>query len=187
MPVRGKPTYWRTTLEPNCLPASVSYVQLLLVSQIPCWARTPSWLAPSPLHQSVARTVPNSTAARLVWCWVSESYIPELYHCLFVQIWIIQKICFHATSPVSAYNCLCSLLQTKMVQHIRKKHPEFAQLANTIHTPLTTAVISSAPAVISADGTTAEAVVVRQTLWELCSHGGAIPRAYAGSQYINNK
>lgn len=50
-----------------------------------------------------------------------------------------------------------------MVQHIRKKHPEFAPLANTIHTPLTTAVISSTPAVISADGTTAEAVVVRKT------------------------
>lgn len=49
-----------------------------------------------------------------------------------------------------------------MVQHIRKKHPEFAQLANTIQAPLTTAVISSAPAVISADGTTAEAVVVRK-------------------------
>lgn len=49
-----------------------------------------------------------------------------------------------------------------MVQHIRKKHPEFAPLANTIHTPLTTAVISSTPAVISADGTTAEAVVVRK-------------------------
>lgn len=54
------------------------------------------------------------------------------------------------------------VFQTKMVQHIRKKHPEFAQLANTIQTPLTTAVISSAPAVISADGATAEAVVVRK-------------------------
>lgn len=52
--------------------------------------------------------------------------------------------------------------QTKMVQHIRKKHPEFAQLATTIQTPLTTTVISSAPAVISADGTTAETVVVRK-------------------------
>ncbi|MEQ2182864.1 PR domain zinc finger protein 10 [Goodea atripinnis] len=51
-----------------------------------------------------------------------------------------------------------------MVQHIRKKHPEFAQLANTIQTPLTTAVISSAPAVISADGTTAEAVVTTDLL-----------------------
>lgn len=51
-----------------------------------------------------------------------------------------------------------------MVQHIRKKHPEFAQLANAIHTPLTTAVISSTPAVISTDGTTAEAVVVRKLL-----------------------
>lgn len=55
---------------------------------------------------------------------------------------------------------LVSLFQTKMVQHIRKKHPNFAPLTNT---PLTTAVISSAPAVISADGTTAEAVVVRKT------------------------
>lgn len=53
--------------------------------------------------------------------------------------------------------------QTKMVQHIRKKHPEFAQLANTIQAPLTTAVISSAPAVISADGATTEAVVVRKS------------------------
>lgn len=58
--------------------------------------------------------------------------------------------------------------QTKMVQHIRKKHPEFAQLANTIQTPLTTAVISSAPAVISADGTTAEAVVVRKSYKHIC-------------------
>lgn len=55
---------------------------------------------------------------------------------------------------------LVSLFQTKMVQHIKKKHPSFAALTNT---PLTTAVISSAPAVISADGTTAEAVVVRKT------------------------
>lgn len=47
-----------------------------------------------------------------------------------------------------------------MVQHIRKKHPEFAQLANTIQAPLATAVISSTPAVISTDGATAEAVVV---------------------------
>lgn len=53
-----------------------------------------------------------------------------------------------------------------MVQHIRKKHPEFAQLANTIQTPLTAAVISSAPAVISADGATAEAVVVRRRRWK---------------------
>lgn len=52
-------------------------------------------------------------------------------------------------------------LQTKMVQHIRKKHPEFAQLPNTIHTPLTTAVISSTPAVLTTDNTTGETVVVR--------------------------
>lgn len=52
-------------------------------------------------------------------------------------------------------------LQTKMVQHIRKKHPEFAQLPNTIHAPLTTAVISSTPAVLTTDSTTGETVVVR--------------------------
>lgn len=64
---------------------------------------------------------------------------------------------------------LCVLIsQTKMVQHIRKKHPEFAQLANTIQTPLTTAVISSAPAVINADGTTAETVVVRESYKYTC-------------------
>lgn len=51
-----------------------------------------------------------------------------------------------------------------MVQHIRKKHPELAQLANTIQAPLTAAVISSTPAVINADGTPAEAVVVRKTI-----------------------
>ena len=53
------------------------------------------------------------------------------------------------------------VLQTKMVQHIRKKHPEFAQMANSIQAPMATAVISSTPAVITTDSTTAEAVVVR--------------------------
>lgn len=48
-----------------------------------------------------------------------------------------------------------------MVQHIRKKHPEFAQLANSIQAPLATTVINSTPAVIATDGTTTEAVVVR--------------------------
>lgn len=93
----------------------------------------------------------------------------KLYACLFAHMWTIRNICFHATAPVSACNCLYSLLQTKMVQHIRKKHPEFAQLANSIHTPLTTAVISSAPAVINADGTTTEAVVVRKTTRVMCT------------------
>uniref|UniRef100_A0A8C4DHF2 PR domain zinc finger protein 10 n=1 Tax=Dicentrarchus labrax TaxID=13489 RepID=A0A8C4DHF2_DICLA len=70
-----------------------------------------------------------------------------------------------ATSPVCCPHCAKQYSsKTKMVQHIRKKHPEFAQLANTIQTPLTTAVISSAPAVISADGTTAEAVVTTDLL-----------------------
>ncbi|XP_034722244.1 PR domain zinc finger protein 10 isoform X1 [Etheostoma cragini] len=70
-----------------------------------------------------------------------------------------------ATAPVCCPHCAKQYSsKTKMVQHIRKKHPEFAQLANTIQTPLTAAVISSAPAVISADGTTAEAVVTTDLL-----------------------
>ncbi|XP_039645461.1 PR domain zinc finger protein 10 [Perca fluviatilis] len=70
-----------------------------------------------------------------------------------------------ATAPVCCPHCAKQYSsKTKMVQHIRKKHPEFAQLANTIQAPLTTAVISSAPTVISADGTTAEAVVTTDLL-----------------------
>lgn len=65
-----------------------------------------------------------------------------------------------ATAPVCCLHCAKQYSsKTKMVQHIRKKHQEFSQLANTIQAPLTTAIISSAPAVISVDGTTAEAVV----------------------------
>lgn len=55
---------------------------------------------------------------------------------------------------------ILSCVQTKMVQHIRKKHPEFAQLANTVQAPLATAVINSTPAVIATDSTATEAVVV---------------------------
>ncbi|XP_071352846.1 PR domain zinc finger protein 10 isoform X2 [Trachinotus anak] len=70
-----------------------------------------------------------------------------------------------ATAPVCCPHCAKQYSsKTKMVQHIRKKHPEFAQLANTIQAPLTAAVISSAPAVISADGTAAEAVVTTDLL-----------------------
>uniref|UniRef100_A0A1A8GA42 PR domain zinc finger protein 10 n=1 Tax=Nothobranchius korthausae TaxID=1143690 RepID=A0A1A8GA42_9TELE len=70
-----------------------------------------------------------------------------------------------ATAPVCCPHCAKQYSsKTKMVQHIRKKHPEFAQLANSIQTPLTTAVISSAPAVINADGATAEAVVTTDLL-----------------------
>ncbi|KAM7412701.1 hypothetical protein PAMA_020195 [Pampus argenteus] len=70
-----------------------------------------------------------------------------------------------ATAPVCCPHCAKQYSsKTKMVQHIRKKHPEFAQHANTIQAPLTAAVISSAPAVISADGTTAEAVVTTDLL-----------------------
>ncbi|XP_061733838.1 PR domain zinc finger protein 10 [Nerophis ophidion] len=70
-----------------------------------------------------------------------------------------------AYAPVCCPHCAKQYSsKTKMVQHIRKKHPEFAQLANTIQAPLATAVISSAPAVLSADGTTAEAVVTTDLL-----------------------
>ncbi|XP_029302634.1 PR domain zinc finger protein 10 isoform X3 [Cottoperca gobio] len=70
-----------------------------------------------------------------------------------------------ATAPVCCPHCAKQYSsKTKMVQHIRKKHPEFAQLTNTIQAPLTTAVISSAPAVISADGSAAEAVVTTDLL-----------------------
>lgn len=56
------------------------------------------------------------------------------------------------------------LFQTKMVQHIRKKHPEYAQLPNTLHPPLTTAVISATPAVLTTDSATGETVVVSVSL-----------------------
>ncbi|XP_033953548.1 PR domain zinc finger protein 10 isoform X1 [Pseudochaenichthys georgianus] len=70
-----------------------------------------------------------------------------------------------ATAPVCCPHCAKQYSsKTKMVQHIRKKHPEFAQIANSIQAPLTTAVISSTPAVISADGTTAEAIVTTDLL-----------------------
>ncbi|XP_075377492.1 PR domain zinc finger protein 10 isoform X4 [Mycteria americana] len=67
-----------------------------------------------------------------------------------------------ATPPVCCPHCSKQYSsKTKMVQHIRKKHPEFAQLPNTIHAPLATAVISSTPAVLTTDSTTGETVVVR--------------------------
>lgn len=70
-----------------------------------------------------------------------------------------------ATAPVCCPHCAKQYSsKTKMVQHIRKKHPEFAQLTNTIQTPLTTSVISGTPAVISTDGSTAETVVTTDLL-----------------------
>uniref|UniRef100_A0A3B3B496 PR domain zinc finger protein 10 n=1 Tax=Oryzias melastigma TaxID=30732 RepID=A0A3B3B496_ORYME len=66
-----------------------------------------------------------------------------------------------ATSPVCCPHCAKQYSsKTKMVQHIRKKHPELAQLGSS----MTAAVISSAPAVINADGATAEAVVTTDLL-----------------------
>ncbi|MEJ1283684.1 PR domain containing 10 [Cricetulus griseus] len=70
-----------------------------------------------------------------------------------------------ATPPVCCPHCSKQYSsKTKMVQHIRKKHPEFAQLPNTIHTPLTTAVISATPAVLTTDSATGETVVTTDLL-----------------------
>lgn len=70
-----------------------------------------------------------------------------------------------ATPPVCCPHCSKQYSsKTKMVQHIRKKHPEFAQLPNTIHTPLAAAVISSTPAVLTTDSTTGETVVTTDLL-----------------------
>ncbi|NXU84350.1 PRD10 protein, partial [Xiphorhynchus elegans] len=70
-----------------------------------------------------------------------------------------------ATPPVCCPHCSKQYSsKTKMVQHIRKKHPEFAQLPNTIHAPLATAVISSTPAVLATDSSTGETVVTTDLL-----------------------
>lgn len=70
-----------------------------------------------------------------------------------------------ATPPVCCPHCSKQYSsKTKMVQHIRKKHPEFAQLPNTIHAPLATAVISSTPAVLTTDSSTGETVVTTDLL-----------------------
>ncbi|KAM6312498.1 PR domain zinc finger protein 10 isoform 4-T5 [Podargus strigoides] len=70
-----------------------------------------------------------------------------------------------ATPPVCCPHCSKQYSsKTKMVQHIRKKHPEFAQLPNTMHAPLATAVISSTPAVLTTDSTTGETVVTTDLL-----------------------
>lgn len=70
-----------------------------------------------------------------------------------------------ATPPVCCPHCSKQYSsKTKMVQHIRKKHPEYAQLPSTLHTPLTTAVISTAPAVLTTDSATGETVVTTDLL-----------------------
>ncbi|XP_061105744.1 PR domain zinc finger protein 10-like isoform X3 [Conger conger] len=89
-----------------------------------------------------------------------------------------------ATAPVCCPHCAKQYSsKTKMVQHIRKKHPEFAQLANSIQAPLATAVISSAPAVITADGTAAEAVVTTDLLTQAMTElSQTLTTDYRGAQ-----
>ncbi|XP_073513559.1 PR domain zinc finger protein 10 isoform X2 [Phyllobates terribilis] len=66
-----------------------------------------------------------------------------------------------ATPPVCCPHCAKQYSsKTKMVQHIRKKHPEFALLPISAQTTM----ISSAPTVLAADGTSGETVVTTDLL-----------------------
>ncbi|XP_051953439.1 PR domain zinc finger protein 10-like [Xyrauchen texanus] len=70
-----------------------------------------------------------------------------------------------ATAPVCCPHCAKQYSsKTKMVQHIRKKHPEYQYNSSSIQAPLAATVISSTPAVITTDGTAAEAVVMTDLL-----------------------
>lgn len=71
-----------------------------------------------------------------------------------------------ATAPVCCPHCAKQYSsKTKMVQHIRKKHPEYPyNSSSSIPAPLATTVINSTPAVITTDGNTAEAVVTTDLL-----------------------
>ncbi|XP_043121020.1 PR domain zinc finger protein 10 isoform X1 [Puntigrus tetrazona] len=71
-----------------------------------------------------------------------------------------------ATAPVCCPHCAKQYSsKTKMVQHIRKKHPEYQyNSSSSIQAPLAATVISSTPAVITTDGATAEAVVTTDLL-----------------------
>ncbi|KAM3923285.1 PR domain zinc finger protein 10 [Leptodactylus fuscus] len=66
-----------------------------------------------------------------------------------------------ATPPVCCPHCAKQYSsKTKMVQHIRKKHPEFALLPISTQTTM----ISAAPTVLTADGTSGETVVTTDLL-----------------------
>ncbi|KAJ8256639.1 hypothetical protein COCON_G00187910 [Conger conger] len=70
-----------------------------------------------------------------------------------------------ATAPVCCPHCAKQYSsKTKMVQHIRKKHPEYAQMVSSIQAPLGGAVISSAPTAITTDGASTETVVTTDLL-----------------------
>ncbi|KAL0972690.1 hypothetical protein UPYG_G00193530 [Umbra pygmaea] len=87
-----------------------------------------------------------------------------------------------ATAPVCCPHCAKQYSsKTKMVQHIRKKHPEYAQLSNALQAPLTAAVISSAPA----DGTSAETVVTTDLLTQAMTElSHTLTTDYPRIQYI---
>ncbi|KAG7483868.1 hypothetical protein MATL_G00042970 [Megalops atlanticus] len=91
-----------------------------------------------------------------------------------------------AMAPVCCPHCSKQYsIKTKMVQHIRKKHPEFAQVANSIQAPLPAAVISTVPAVISTDGTAAETVVTTDLLTQAMTElSQTLTPDYQRIQYI---
>ncbi|TRY94911.1 hypothetical protein DNTS_023646 [Danionella cerebrum] len=75
--------------------------------------------------------------------------------------------CPHCAKQYSSKGALAPFSdeRTKMVQHIRKKHPEYQySSSSSIQAPLAATVISSTPAVITTDGSTAETVVTTDLL-----------------------
>ncbi|XP_041425123.1 PR domain zinc finger protein 10 isoform X4 [Xenopus laevis] len=66
-----------------------------------------------------------------------------------------------ATPPVCCPHCCKQYSsKTKMVQHIRKKHPEFSLLPITVQAP----VLGTGPAMLTADGASGETVVTTDLL-----------------------
>ncbi|KAJ8403800.1 hypothetical protein AAFF_G00346680 [Aldrovandia affinis] len=84
-----------------------------------------------------------------------------------------------ATAPVCCPHCAKQYSsKTKMVQHIRKKHPEYAQLANSIQAPLATTVITT-------DSSTTETVVTTDLLTQAMTElSHTLSTDYQRIQYI---
>ncbi|XP_056622527.1 PR domain zinc finger protein 10 [Triplophysa dalaica] len=89
-----------------------------------------------------------------------------------------------ATAPVCCPHCAKQYSsKTKMVQHIRKKHPEYPynSSSSSIQAPLAASVISSTPA----DGGTAEAVVTTDLLTQAMTElSQTLNTDYQRIQYI---
>ncbi|XP_057204114.1 PR domain zinc finger protein 10 isoform X2 [Triplophysa rosa] len=87
-----------------------------------------------------------------------------------------------ATAPVCCPHCAKQYSsKTKMVQHIRKKHPEYPYNSSSIQAPLAASIISSTPA----DGSTAEAVVTTDLLTQAMTElSQTLNTDYQRIQYI---